>query len=242
MSKRRLKLTIDQLMNLIDLPKNLSQSDLDLWKEGVLYEFNYWREFLRTGDYANYEFVSFTDRLNAVELLQRIKNLLKDGDTILDVGSGPVSVLKSPSHKIVKCDPLGNIYNKLLEFYGFNTDTILPYFSENVNEKISEGFDIVHARNSLDHSANPVQAILSMIKTAKSGGLVYLYHHENVAILNKYQGFHQYNFTLDESNKLLISNKAGDCSTEEIFSLGEFQNSYVYEHNEKYIETIIKVY
>ncbi|HET7892216.1 MAG TPA: methyltransferase domain-containing protein, partial [Candidatus Sulfotelmatobacter sp.] len=54
-------------------------------------------------------------------------------------------------------------------------------------------FDLVHARNCIDHSKDPLQAIREMVRAVKPGCCVYLNHWISEGRRNKYSGPHQWN-------------------------------------------------
>jgi len=52
----------------------------------------------------------------------------------------------------------------------------------------------VTARNTLDHSYDPIRAIREMLDFAKPGAPLLLVHHRNTAEDESYHGMHQWNF------------------------------------------------
>jgi SAM-dependent methyltransferase len=54
-------------------------------------------------------------------------------------------------------------------------------------------FDLVHARNCIDHSKDPLKAISQMVWAAKPGGCVLLNHLISEGRRNRYSGPHQWN-------------------------------------------------
>jgi ubiquinone/menaquinone biosynthesis C-methylase UbiE len=77
-------------------------------------------------------------------------------------------------------------------------------------EKIfpQNSFDLVFARNCIDHAYNPENAIKSMIGVLKKGCFLLLEHIPNEAENEKYQGLHQWNFSQNEIGDFLISSKS----------------------------------
>jgi ubiquinone/menaquinone biosynthesis C-methylase UbiE len=69
-------------------------------------------------------------------------------------------------------------------------------------------FDIVHIRNALDHTIDPVKSMFEMNKVLKKNGFLIIHGFENEAIFENWQGMHQWNLSL-EKNLLLISNIDG---------------------------------
>jgi SAM-dependent methyltransferase len=125
---------------------------------------------------------------------------------VLDVGSGPISVLgdKVGERKIdvAACDPLAFVYADIMRKFGVRPYRVTEFaLSERLTEKYpSDSFDIVHMRNALDHSINPMLGVYNMLDVCKIKGLVLLEHAENEAEYENYAGLHQWN----------ISKKDGD--------------------------------
>jgi ubiquinone/menaquinone biosynthesis C-methylase UbiE len=104
-------------------------------------------------------------------LLEQVGN----GATILDVGAGPVTVLgkkwKQYEFSIHAVDPLAELYNRLVATSGV-TPVVRTEFA--LAEDLSAffdpaSFDIVHCRNALDHSFDPLRGILEMLRVVKVG-------------------------------------------------------------------------
>ena len=76
--------------------------------------------------------------------------------------------------------------------------------SERLLERFPENhFDLVHARNTLDHSYQPVEAIRQMLGVVKPTGFVVLSHFANEAEKQEYQGFHQWNFCVENEDFII---------------------------------------
>jgi SAM-dependent methyltransferase len=128
---------------------------------------------------------------------------------ILDVGAGPVTVLGKthPSKRlsITATDVLAREYNRLLAEFG-RTPLVETQFaaSENLRESLGDGqFDIVHAQNTLDHSADPFAALEEMLALTKPGGFVVLLHEENEGHNELYHALHKWDFGC-ESGRFVI--------------------------------------
>jgi SAM-dependent methyltransferase len=125
---------------------------------------------------------------------------------ILDVGAGPLTWLGKQAGdgdvEIVAVDVLADDYNRLLDDAG-----IVPLVktrrceTEQLTEVFSPGeFDLVFARNTLDHSYDPIACVRAMLHCARPGGVVMLMHRRNEAEEEDYLGLHQWN----------LQNEAGD--------------------------------
>ena len=119
---------------------------------------------------------------------------------MLDVGAGPLTFLGRTHERwtldITAVDALGTQYSQLLDEAGI-TPPVRTRACE--SEKLTRllprnSFDLVAARNTLDHSYDPVLAITEMLACAKPGAPLLLIHHPNEAEREKYHGMHQWNF------------------------------------------------
>jgi len=57
-----------------------------------------------------------------------------------------------------------------------------------------QSFDVVWARNSLDHSYDPLMCIYQAYRVLKTGGTMIIVFHPNEADHGNYQGLHNWNF------------------------------------------------
>jgi SAM-dependent methyltransferase len=131
---------------------------------------------------------------------------------LLDVGAGPLTYIGKlyPGYnlKIEATDPLAPDYDRLLNKYGLkppvhtvpgDAEKLTQYFPENT-------FDIVHARNCIDHTYSPEHAVLEMVRVTKPGCYVLMQHAPNEAISQKWAGLHNWNFS-EENGDFIISSK-----------------------------------
>jgi SAM-dependent methyltransferase len=161
-------------------------------------------------------------RLRPDSLLQeRVVELLPaDRETvhILDVGAGPLTYLgkRCPGKavRITAVDPLAPHYDRILSKYGIEPlvrttkadgESLTTRFAPNT-------FDLVYARNCIDHSYDPEKAILEMIAVARPGCFVLMEHHPNEAEAVHYAGLHQWNFSMNDSGDFIIRFKAGEIN------------------------------
>jgi hypothetical protein len=130
----------------------------------------------------------------------------------LDVGSGPFPFLGRTSTKNIQLtavDYLAESYYKLYNQYNVYPPTIpiaLDASELSLNFQ-HNSFDIVYARNSIDHTYNPIKCIQEMVNV--SNKYVILEHKINEGIVENYHGLHNWNFFIKNS-KFYISNKCGD--------------------------------
>lgn len=134
------------------------------------------------------------------------KNLSTD-EMVLDCGSGPVSILNGlVSHfQLSAIDPLANDYLTIFEYEAYE---IKPPFAICVEDmEYLEKFFIVHMRNALDHTQDPVKGFEKMYRAVKPGGYLIIHGFENEGDHVSYQGFPQWNISVNVSNQMIITDK-----------------------------------
>ena len=144
--------------------------------------------------------------------------LPQDEIHILDVGAGPLTYLGRKFHgkqiNITAVDPLADEYDKILAKYQvqplIRTEKLA---GEELTTRFQPNtFDLVFARNSIDHSYDPERVILQMIEVVKPGRYVLLEHLPNEASKHHYIGLHQWNFSVSADGDFLINSKLGNVN------------------------------
>ena len=176
---------------------------VDVWAERLDDETAFWYGWLR--DRGGQWPEDYAQRMDPeFELQPEVRAYLDSTPgrhlRILDVGSGPLTILGKRwgdrTLEITATDPLADQYAMLFERVG-TTPPVMPVHSvaEQLTDTFDESsFDLVYARNCLDHGYDPLQAILQMIKVAKPGCVVLLQHAINEGEHEGYGGLHQWNF------------------------------------------------
>ncbi|GHT86694.1 hypothetical protein FACS1894137_12630 [Spirochaetia bacterium] len=185
-----------------DFKKHLTE-----WVHGIKNEYIYWNECIKSkgkGYTLNWHELISDDRAFNLE-----KYLSLPDTKFIDIGSGPFSSTGLKTSKtnleFYAIDPLAYGYKLLKSKYKIFSG-ITPEFGilELLSEKYQKGkFDIVHMRNSLDHSFNSLWGILQMFYICKIGGKIILKHFQNEAELQVYSGFHQWNIDIDGGDYLI---------------------------------------
>lgn len=196
------------------------KSDKTKWLSGINHEILFWTRYLQTKGAEWPEDYAF--RINPhTELQPYLAVFLEDcigSPKILDVGAGPMSSLgkryKGYEIELIATDALADHYDTLPFPDGLPVLRTIKCDSECLSEKFFSVFDLAHARNTLDHSYDPNRAILEMIKVCRPGGYILTDHSANEAIKENWEGFHQWNFSV-ENRDVIISNK------QQSFSLAE---------------------
>jgi SAM-dependent methyltransferase len=141
-----------------------------------------------------------------------IARVPKDSVSILDVGAGPITILgyRYPGKEltIVPIDPLADHYSRLLQKAGLDPPiTTLRVAGEDLLRHFAAStFDIAHAVNSLDHSANPLLIVKNMLEIVRPGGVVLIRHKQNEGEHERYEGLHQWNFDCEEGRLIFWNN------------------------------------
>lgn len=181
----------------------------EAWDASLDGEVAFWRNYLANegGRWAP----DYQRRIDAALPLQpEFVGLIDapDGTTvrILDVGAGPLTYV-GRSHprwnlEVAAVDALGAQYASILDEAGVTPPVRTQACeSEQLHTVIEPAsFDLVTARNTLDHSYDPVLAIREMVACAKPGSPILLIHHPNEAEREQYHGMHQWNFEVTDGN------------------------------------------
>ena len=185
------------------------------WLLGRAHEIEFWDRYFQTK--GLYWKSGFLERFDVERPLDRyvagVLPLVEGGKLrVLDVGAGPLTSLSRGGTgrevEILAVDPLAQEYDRILGKYGF-TPPIRTGFAEaeNLLAKFPEStFDLVHARNSIDHSYNPMLAIRQMLAVTRPAGYVILQNKPNEATHENWVGLHQWNFSKEE-DCFVIRNK-----------------------------------
>jgi SAM-dependent methyltransferase len=192
----------------------LPQNGKSKWVDGLKSEIAFWDAYIQAKGLQWAE--DFRGRLDPDLLLQPRPAALISPQTevhILDVGAGPLTYLgkkhKGQPIKITAVDPLADEYDRILDKYCIQPLVRTKKLdAENLTKRFpSNTFDLVFARNCLDHAYNPEKAVLQLIEVVKRSQYVLLEHFKNEAEHANYGGLHQWNFDLSADGDFLISSK-----------------------------------
>jgi hypothetical protein len=143
---------------------------------------------------------------------------------VLDLGSGAVSILNGlvPTDQLYVTDPLAELYECVFDYDQHQLRAPHPLAAECIPDYWKD-FHIVHMRNALDHSQDPILALQRMINACAEDGYVIIQGFANEADAEKWQGMHQWNIALDEALALCITDKSGQTfKYENPFSAAQF--------------------
>lgn len=187
---------------------------LDRWD----YQKLFWRNwFAYEGGQFGDDYVSRTDSSLREDVFPAfLHDYLRDlnqafaGEEILvlDVGSGPISVLawghEEGLFRLTCVDPLAQEYHRLLHNYGVSAPTeILAAYGEEL--AYSEEFHMVFSRNALDHCVSPSRTFRNMVEAVKRGGYIVICTAVDEGSAEKWSGGHQWNLDLKDDDLKLTS-------------------------------------
>ena len=204
--------------------------------EGLEDEVRFWDEWFRTkgpqwpDDYQN----RINPDLPLSEYHRRfIDHLPQEETKILDVGAGPLTLLgkRHPSKRLMiqATDVLAEKYDELLLKYSIHPAVKTTFAeAEKPTDKFAENtFDLVNARNCLDHAVNPLEAVRQMLLVTKKGCFAVLDHAENEGENQGYHGLHQWNLTVVDGD-FIVKGKGHAHAvnvSRRLAHLGDFQCS-----------------
>lgn len=146
---------------------------------------------------------------------------------IADLGAGPVSTTGSTFEGVkVRLYPSDK--------HRYHWDVLIPIEYQDMEQLTypDETFDIVHLKNSIDHTKNPRKALQEAERACKKGGWVYLKH---APYQRKRFGGHHYWDIYQEGNDCVFESK------NERFILEGFKTTFESGTHDNWITSIKKV-
>lgn len=192
-------------------PVQIPSSVEAAWRDGLKNEVAYW-ETIISGRFPKPKIIEeFANRRDGrMQFPVHLTPYLKPGAVtrILDVGSGPITSLgtaNAPSEvEIVAIDPLADEYNALMAKHDTKPKISTAKGQAEDLTVYAGQFDLVHSRNALDHSSDPLKGLQEMLRACKPDGAVWISGYCNEAVRSKYQGLHQWNFMPVDNGDLVI--------------------------------------
>jgi SAM-dependent methyltransferase len=181
-----------------------------VWTRSISHELDFWEEWLSTKGMTWPD--DYDRRLDAQTpldeqlIIAQLPHLAEPIVKILDVGSGPLTVLgkryPGKTLEITATDALGDQYNTLLDRVGLSPPVRpIACAGEQLLEKFSANtFDFAYARNALDHAYDPVRVIENMLAVVKPHRYVVLRHWREEGKAQHYHGLHQWDFLIDRGD------------------------------------------
>lgn len=174
--------------------------DISLWESGVESEVGWWDEWLkeRGGNWPQ----DYQARMNGSTEFKYATLLSgRQHYRVLDVGSGPLSVLgyrlDNAELELVLTDPLADEYAELFRKHKLQPPVIprRVMAEESLATFGEDYFDLVVSQNALDHSVNPVDAVLQAVHVLRPNGtFVLIVHPLERGSRETPIGLHRWNF------------------------------------------------
>ena len=179
------------------------------WRDGLSSEIDFWNQYFATkGSQWPQEYLMRLDP--HLPLQDYITELIDVPDgkqvNILDVGAGPLTRLGKhwPGRQvnITAVDPLAEEYDRILKKYNIEPPIRTVKASAEALHKLfpPNYFDLVYARNCIDHCFNAKLAIREMLRVAKPNCYVFMEHRPNEGETQGYHGLHQWNFFMKDGD------------------------------------------
>ena len=197
------------------------EARLAAWVDGVGDELRFWDSWLAGRGLQWAE--EYARRLDSEAPLvprvaEAVRGVAEKGPfRVLDVGAGPITDLgyRLPGFdlSVDATDPLAPLYAALLARHGVAPPVATRFApAEDLCLFVPEGgYDLVHCRNALDHSFDPLRGIEQMLAAARVGGAVLLRHFADEATPNGGHGLHRWNFALrDGGTRFVIWDRSGE--------------------------------
>ncbi len=176
----------------------------EIWKAGVVEEIQWWWSWTlklkhegKLENWANFKankfpYEQYVDQFDKNHTLR-----------ILNIGCGPRSTMgeKSahPKLEFTHMDPLSSAYNKLMILLNApGTGDIVFGAVEVLDQLDLQKFNIISAKNCLDHAYDVPKGILKIINQMDDKGLIELEHYENEGEAQNYLGMHKWNIEIKE--------------------------------------------
>ena len=152
--------------------------------------------------------------------IQRFQGLDKKPVETLDIGCGPISVLRwgvlQGLLRVTGVDPLLDMYRMILERHGLYSLPAIAcqrdlniYAEELASALPLESFDIVFTRNAIDHVKDPVAVIGQAEACLRPGGIMVLDFHTREGSRQGWEQLHQFDLYLDETDQLVCQTQQG---------------------------------
>jgi SAM-dependent methyltransferase len=219
-----------KLLNEVERRRRIRRPVDDAWKSALAGEVRFWERTIKNWQQLTARFDP--DQPLIEPLAELVPAMAAEGSTVkvIDVGAGLITCVgkKLPGYTVENsaCDALGDEYRGILERAG----VVPPVWtqqcdSEKLSAKFGEGtFDLAYARNTIDHSYDPMLAIREMVKIVKPGGAVMLEHAPDEAEDENYLGLHQWNLRCENGRfivwrrdtRLDVGTQLADTATVEL--------------------------
>ena len=171
-------------------------------------ELRYWKKFVDTDRFIDNWCSPWPNPELNKYVADFITKHISIDEKILDCGSGPVSILNGllSKYQIAATDPLGIDFRNIFDYEIYDIASPVPIAVEDMT--YDQRFFIVHMRNALDHSQDPVKGIDRMMAALKPGGYLIIHGFENEGSHAGYSGMHKWDIGVYDG-LLIVKDKAG---------------------------------
>ena len=144
-----------------------------------------------------------------VPRIEELRGLLGSIPRVLDVGSGPLSMLAHGHRqgilRLTAADPLAMKYYDLLKKYNHSANcALVECRGEDLVHCFGPNtFDLVWIHNALDHSQDPAKVVRQMTAVLRSGGYLVIQGWTREGTTELWNGLHQHDLYLDSSKRLI---------------------------------------
>lgn len=209
------------------------------WLKGIPYEIAFWSSFYGSGKRRK-ELFSWSEygkpcRLDCFDVQKFMQGIAHPAPLMIDLGCALSYAVGNlfpgrPDAIVQYVDPLAPFYNRILDRHHIDRPRIRFGMIEGISGFFQEhSVDLIHVRNALDHSADPMAGIMQAVSCLRIGGVLYLNHFRNEAVNEGYRGFHQWNISIEadrlilwnESSRIDVAEKLGDIASVETAISGE---------------------
>lgn len=213
-----------------------------IWLVNIPSELSFWDQYFKTKGLKwkeNFEQRADPEFPLQDDLAKLVEHVSDNTIKILDVGAGPQTFIgKKLLNKrliIEATDPLADDYIYIMKKHGIQPLVSPKEIQAEVIGSIFElnSFDLVVARNSLDHAHNPLIGIKELVKVTKINCYVYIITRLNEGKNQNYAGLHQWNFSIVD-NAFYIDNGKVKFNVNQILS--NCQISWDYDEIESWLK------
>ncbi len=197
-------LFLDIAGNRLSLPIDGHVKELIFWEKQAIGIGSIAEKYLAKVDPENQK-NSFPDVLITYIDMQR--EHLNKVPRVLDVGSGPVSLL-AHGHKqglieLTATDILANEYKTLLEVYGHSSAMegieVVNSIAETLGSSFAgRKFDIIYCNNAIDHTDSPKNSLAEMTKIAEPGAYIIVSGRQREGTSEGWDGIHMHDLLLED--------------------------------------------
>ena len=173
------------------------------WREGVVEEVQWWWNWIATLRRRGklHRWGGLRDKPFPFEVT--LDAMSGDGPfRCLNIGCGPrpdIGEASGHSIEFVHMDPLARAYNRLMAFLDAPGGGDVVFGAVEFLDRLDVGrFDIIAAKNCLDHAYDVPGGLRQMISVLKDRGMISLGHYVNEAEAHGYTGFHKWNIEVRE--------------------------------------------